>query len=171
MPTVSSETPDASIAYRRRVDDVIAALGSDRHQGLTDEDARSRLERYGRNELAAERPVPAWRKFLAQFGDVLVILLLVATAISAGLWCFERDTALPYEAIAIFAVVLLNAMMGYIQESRAEAAVAALRAMSAADAVVIRAGERRSIPAAEIVPGDIIHIEEGDTVGRGHMTT
>ena len=71
---------------------------------------------------------------------------------------------LPYEAIAIFAVVLLNAALGYVQESRAEAAVAALRAMSAADATVIRDGERRSIPAAEIVPGDIILIEEGDTI-------
>jgi Ca2+-transporting ATPase len=164
VSTASSKTPDASIAYRRRVDDLIATLGTDEHQGLTDEEARSRLERYGPNELAAEKAVPAWRKFLAQFRDVLVILLLVATAISAGLWFFERDAALPYEAIAIFAVVLLNATMGYIQESRAEAAVAALRAMSAADAVVIRGGERRSIPAAEIVPGDIIHIEEGDTL-------
>jgi len=95
---------------------------------------------------------------------VLVILLLVATAISAGLWAYERDAALPYEAIAIFAVVLLNATMGYIQESRAEAAVAALRAMSAADATVIRDGERRSTPATDIVPGDIIVIEEGDTI-------
>ena len=66
---------------------------------------------------------------------------------------FERDAALPYEAIAIFAVVLLNATMGYVQESRAEAAVAALRAMSAADASVIRGGERRSVPASQIVPG------------------
>ena len=73
-------------------------------------------------------------------------------------------TALPYEAIAIFAVVLLNATMGYVQESRAEAAVAALRAMSAADATVIRDGERRSIAASDIVPGDIILIEEGDTI-------
>ena len=121
MPTVSSETPDASIAYRQRLDDLIAALGTDERQGLTEEQARSRLERYGRNELAAEKAVPAWRKFLAQFQDVLVILLLAATAISAGLWLFERDAALPYEAIAIFVVVLLNAAMGYIQESRAEA--------------------------------------------------
>ena len=133
-------------------------------RGLTDSEARSRLEQHGRNELAAEKPVPAWRRFLAQFQDVLVILLLVATAISAGLWAYERDAALPYEAIAIFAVVLLNATMGYVQESRAEAAVAALRAMSAADATVIRDGERRSIPAADIVPGDIILIEEGDTI-------
>ena len=84
--------------------------------------------------------------------------------VSAALWAVERDAALPYEAIAIFAVVLLNATMGYLQESRAEAAVAALRAMSAADAHVIRDGERRSVPAAEIVPGDIILIEEGDTI-------
>jgi Ca2+-transporting ATPase len=68
--------------------------------------------------------------FLAQFRDVLVILLLVATAISTGLWLYEREAALPYEAVAIFVVVLLNATMGYIQESRAETAVAALRAMS-----------------------------------------
>src|SRR5262249_19077547 len=97
----------------------------------------------GRNELAAEPPVPAWRRFLAQFRDVLVILLLIATVVSAVLWALERDTALPYEAIAILAIVLLNAVMGYVQESRAEAAVAALRAMSAADATVIRGGERQ----------------------------
>src|SRR5262245_21602113 len=136
---------DVTTAYRSSADDVIAALGSDARQGLTDEDARARVERFGRNELAAEKPVPAWRRFLAQFQDVLVILLLIATAISAGLWVIERDAPLPYEAIAILAVVLLNATMGYIQEARAEAAVAALRAMSAADATVIRAGERRTI--------------------------
>jgi Ca2+-transporting ATPase len=159
-----SKTPDASIAYRLRVDDVVAALASDKRRGLTAEDARARLERFGPNELAAEPPVPAWRRFLSQFQDVLVILLLIATAVSAGLWAFEREEALPYEAIAIFAVVLLNAAMGYVQESRAEAAVAALRAMSAADASAIRDGERRTTRAAEIVPGDIILVEEGDTI-------
>jgi Ca2+-transporting ATPase len=164
VPTAASETPDARIAYRQSVDDLIAALRTDRRLGISAEDARSRIERYGRNELTAEEPVPAWRRFLAQFQDVLVILLIIATAISAALWAFERDAALPYEAIAIFAVVLLNATMGYVQETRAEAAVAALRAMSAADATVIRGGERRSIPAADIVPGDIILIEEGDTI-------
>src|SRR5262245_60380023 len=159
-----SETPDASIAYRLRIGDVVAALASDEGRGLTDEDARGRLERFGHNELAAEKPVPGWRKLLAQFQDVLVILLLVATAVSAALWAFERDAALPYEAIAILAVVLLNAAMGYIQEARAEAAVAALRALSAADATAIRGGERQTIRAAEIVPGDVILVEEGDTI-------
>jgi P-type Ca2+ transporter type 2C len=162
--TIPTAAVDADTAYRIPVGEVIAALGGDAHTGLTEGDARKRLERFGRNELAAKPPVPAWRRFLAQFQDVLVILLLVATAISTALWMLERDAALPYEAIAIFAVVLLNAAMGYAQESRAEAAVAALRAMSAADATVIREAERRTIAASDIVPGDIILIEEGDTI-------
>jgi P-type Ca2+ transporter type 2C len=158
------DTPHASIAYQLRASDLIAALATDERRGLSGEEAGARLARYGPNELAAEKPVSAWRRFLSQFRDVLVILLLIATGISAALWVVERDAALPYEAIAILAVVLLNAAMGFVQESRAEAAVAALRAMSAADASVIRNGERRSIPAPQIVPGDIILIEEGDTI-------
>ncbi len=146
------------------MDAVAAALGTDALRGLSDEEARSRLARHGPNELARERPVRGWRRFLAQFEDVLVVLLLVATAISAGLWAYERDTALPYEALAILAVVLLNATMGYLQETRAEAAVAALRAMSAGEASVIRGGERRRIPASDVVPGDVMLVEEGDTV-------
>jgi Ca2+-transporting ATPase len=164
VPSNARKAPDASIAYRQEVDEVIKALKSDANVGLTDDDARARLERHGRNELTAEMPVRAWRRLLAQFRDVLVILLLIATAVSAALWTVERDAALPYEAIAIFAVVLLNATMGYIQESRAASAVAALRAMSAADATVIRDGERRNVPATDVVPGDIILIEEGDTI-------
>src|ERR671915_1018494 len=145
-------------------EEVVAEFGSDPRRGLSGQGAGARLQRYGPNELETEKPVPAWRRFLAQFQDVLVILLLVATAISASLWAFERDATLPYEAIAIFAVVLLNAAMGYIQESRAEAAVAALWATSADEAVVIRGGERRRVPAAELVPGDVVLIEEGDTI-------
>ena len=164
MTSAAVEPAPAATAYRQRIDRVVAALGTDAQRGLADDEARARLERYGRNELATRHPVPAWRRFLAQFQDVLVILLLIATAISAGLWAFERDASLPYKAIAIFAIVLLNAVMSYIQESRAEAAVAALRTMSAADATAIRAGARRSVPASEIVPGDVILIEEGDTI-------
>jgi Ca2+-transporting ATPase len=138
MPTVASETPAPSVAYRLHVSELIAILRTDGRRGLSDDEARARLAQYGLNELAPHKPVPAWRRFLSQFHDVLVILLLIATAISAALWALERDAALPYEAKAIFAVVLLNATMGYVQESRAEAAVAALRAMSAPDATVIR---------------------------------
>ena len=149
--------------YQQSIDEVLTGLNTGRG-GLTRQEADARLKHYGRNELTAEKPVAAWKKFLAQFKDVLVILLLAATAISLGLWAYERDSGLPYEAIAIFAVVLLNAVMGYIQESRAESAVAALGQMAAARAHVIRDGERRDIPAAEVVPGDIIVIEEGDTI-------
>ena len=164
MATIDSETPVVSVAYHQRIEDVVAALGTDALHGLTDLEARTRLLRDGRNELAAEKPIPAWRRFLAQFQSVLVLLLIVAAAISVALWAVERETALPYEAIAIFAVVLLNATIGSVQESRAESAVAALRAMSAANATVIRDGERRHIPAADIVVGDVILIEEGDTI-------
>ncbi|MCG3148256.1 MAG: Calcium-transporting ATPase [Verrucomicrobiae bacterium] len=160
----TASKPDEPPPYRQPVDAVIAALVTDAHRGLSRAEAQARLQRHGRNELTAEKPVPGWRKFVAQFRDALVILLLIATAISAALWLVERESALPYEAIAIFAIVLLNAILGYIQESRAESAVAALRQMAAAHAKVLRDGQRRSVPAAEIVPGDIIVIEEGDTV-------
>jgi Ca2+-transporting ATPase len=153
-----------SAPYQQSVEEVLAAFESDARRGLREEEARARLDRIGRNELVAEEPVPAWRKFLAQFQDVLVILLLVATAISAALWVYERESALPYEAIAILSIVVLNAIMGYVQESRAESAVAALRQMGAAHAEVIRGGERHRVPAAAVVPGDIVLIEEGDTI-------
>lgn len=150
--------------YLQSIEEVIAALGSDRQRGLSAQEARKRLEQVGPNELEAEAQTPPWRRFLAQFQDVLVILLLIATAISIGLWLYERDSALPYEGLAIFAIVLLNGILGYVQEARAERAVAALRAMSAAEATVIRDGQQQLVPARELVPGDIILIEEGDTI-------
>jgi len=156
--------PQAPPAYRLSVEEIVAALGTDARRGLSQAEARARLERHGRNELTTERPVPAWRRFLRQFRDVLVVLLLVATAISTGLWLYERDSAWPYEAMAIFAVVLLNAVMGHVQQSRAAQAVAALRQMSAAHASVVREGARHRIPASEIVPGDVLLVEEGDTI-------
>ena len=113
--------------YQQTIDAVLAALGTEPERGLDDHEARARLARDGANELTAEPPVPAWKRLLAQFQNVLVVLLLVATAISAGLWLYEGDTTLPYEAIAIGVVVLLNAGIGFIQEARAESAVAALR--------------------------------------------
>jgi Ca2+-transporting ATPase len=152
------------IAYQADADEVVRALGSDAQRGLTVQEAERRLAQFGSNELEAEPPVPAWRKFLAQFQDVLVILLLIATAISVGLWVYERDSALPYEGIVIFSIVLLNGILGYVQESRAEQAVAALRAMSAAGANVIRDGQRQHVPASALIPGDVILIEEGDTI-------
>lgn len=143
---------------------VLAALGSDATTGLTEAEATVRLGQCGHNRLDVETPRPAWRKFLGQFANTLVLLLIAAAAISAALWLYERDSELPYEAIAIFSIVLLNAIMGHAQQSRAEAAAAALRSMAAPRATVVRDGERRKLLSDLVVPGDVILIEEGDTV-------
>lgn len=150
--------------YQASIEDILATFRTDARRGLSDSEARDRLGTYGKNEMTAAKPTPRWKRFLAQFQNVLVILLLLAALISAVLWIYEGDSSLPAEAIAIFAVVLLNALMGYVQESRAEEAVAALRQMSAAHAKIIRDGSRRTILATEVVPGEILFIEEGDTI-------
>jgi Ca2+-transporting ATPase len=161
---MKSESSTVTAPYQSTADNVLAALGTDAKTGLSAAEARSRLERHGRNELTAQPPVPLWRKFLAQFTDVLVILLIIAGTISAAVWWFERSSSLPYEALAIFGIVLLNAVMGYLQEASAEASLAKLRAMSAAEATVIRDAERSRVAATDLVPGDVILIEEGDTI-------
>tara|TARA_R110001599_G_C12255528_1_gene660035 strand:+ start:807 stop:3665 length:2859 start_codon:yes stop_codon:yes gene_type:complete len=158
-------TPEEpSAAYRLSPDAVISALKTNEQRGLETNEAAGRLERNGRNELTAAKPVPGWRKILAQFTDTLVILLLFAAAVSTGLWLLERDSALPYEALAILAIVILNAAMGFAQQARAEQAVAELQQMSAAKARVIRGGEQYNVAATELVTGDIVLVEEGDTI-------
>jgi Ca2+-transporting ATPase len=160
----NSSGASLSEPHRKAAVEVLAALHSDAKCGLSGMEVARRLARHGRNELAASAPRSEWLKFLDQFADVLVLLLVAAATISVAIWLHERETALPYEAIAIIAIVMLNALMGYIQEARAERAAAALRELSAARSNVIRDGERQSIPAAVLVPGDIIVVAEGDTV-------
>jgi Ca2+-transporting ATPase len=155
---------DQVIIYRQTVEEVIAALGSDDERGLSVQEARKRLEQYGPNELEAEPPVPAWRRFLAQFQDILVILLIIAALISAVVWAIEQTETLPYESLVILAIVLLNAILGFVVEGRAEKSAAALKAMQAAEATVLRDGQRQRTPAAQLVPGDIMLIEEGDSI-------
>ncbi len=109
-------------------------------------------------------PVPAWLRFLGQFRDVLTLLLLAATLVSFVAWWFEREAPIPYEALTILAIVLLNGVLGFLQESKAERALAALVAMAAPSARVLRDGEPELVPTAEVVPGDILLLEEGDTI-------
>jgi len=154
----------AQDAYLEDVGNVLAGLGTDPDRGLSEGEADTRHRYFGSNELATAPPVPAWRKLLAQISDVLTILLIVAALISGVLWFLEGTSAFPYEATAILAIVLLNGVMGYLQQSRAEQAVAALKKMSAAQATVVRGGTRRRIASAEVVPGDLLLIEEGDTI-------
>ena len=150
-------------AYQQPVDAVLTTLDTDAQRGLSARKRGRGSTDMARTSSRQRSPSPHGGNSLRSF-TMLVILLLIATGISAGLWLFERASALPYEAMAICAVVLLNAVMGYMQESRAEEAVAALRQMSAAHANVIRDEARQSIPATAVVPGDVILIEAGDTV-------
>ena len=151
-------------AYRITAGDVLVALQSDPANGLADAEAQRRLTTYGPNELQSEPPMPRWRRFLAQFTDPLVLLLLAATIISIIAWLLEGAAGLPYEALAIIAIVIVNALIGFFQEERAEEAVEALKKMTAAAATVLRDGRRQTIPSRDLAPGDILLIEEGDAI-------
>jgi len=151
-------------AHALPVAEVVARLGTDPVRGLSAIEARARLAQAGRNELIAAPPVPLWRKLLAQFESPLVLLLIAAGGISLAVWWFEGHHGGPYEALTIFAIVVANALLGFVQEERAEHAVASLAKMTAANAIVVRDGERIAVPAAELVPGDVIVVEEGATI-------
>ncbi|HNW59128.1 MAG TPA: cation-translocating P-type ATPase [bacterium] len=152
------------LPYRLTSAHTLETLRVDPKRGLDSSTAAERLQTYGANELPEAPTEPAWKKFLAQFRDPLTVLLLVATVISFIAWLIERDTVIPFEAITILAVVILNGVLGYLQEARAEQAIAALAAMSAATARVLRDGAQKILPARELVPGDLLVIEEGDTI-------
>ncbi|NMA53960.1 MAG: cation-translocating P-type ATPase, partial [Bifidobacterium sp.] len=130
--------------------DVAKALNVDPATGLSSDEAKRRLEKFGPNELASAPPVPKWKKFLAQFEDPLVYLLLAATVISTIAWFVERMNAapgseggepLPFDSIVIVLILIVNAVLGYIQEARAEQAVAALAQMTAPQTSVLRDGQ------------------------------
>ena len=96
------DRPSGTEPHAQSVAQVLSALDTDARSGLSEAEAEQRLERFGTNALATEKPVPAWRKFLSQFTNILVLLLLAAALVSATLWLYERDSALPYEAMAIY---------------------------------------------------------------------
>lgn len=155
---------DQEHAYRHTAADVLAALQVDATRGLSSAEAQARLERYGRNVLPETPPQPVWLRFLAQFRDPLTGLLLAATVIAFVVWLIEQAEPLPFEALTILTIVALNGVLGFVQESRAEQAMAALRALSVPYARVLRDGRPQAIPAAEVAPGDILLVEEGDTL-------
>ena len=149
--------------------EVAKALDVDTNTGLSSAEAQRRLEKFGPNQLASAPPVPEWKKFLAQFQDPLVYLLLAATVISLIAWFIERShgtagEVLPFDAIVIILILIVNAVLGYIQEARAEQAVEALAQMTAPQTSVLRDGKIVHINTADVVPGDIVVLGEGDTV-------
>ena len=125
--------------------------------GLTDSDAAQRLQLYGPNELQAAHRVSPWEILLEQFKNVLVIILLVATALSLFL-------GHGIESIVIAIIVLFAVGLGFVQEYRAERAIEALRQMAAPTATVVRNGEEIKLPARELVPGDVIILHTGDRI-------
>ena len=159
----SSEAPVSP--YARDASDVVQALGTDPERGLTTEEAARRLAQHGRNVLRASPPRPAWRRLLAQFQDPLVYLLLVAAAIALGAWLVEGHGGWPVDAIVIAVVVSLNAVLGYVQESKAASAVAALGRMTEVTSGVLRDGRQQRVPSAALVTGDVLVLAEGDAVG------
>ncbi|KAB2758341.1 MULTISPECIES: cation-translocating P-type ATPase [Brucella/Ochrobactrum group] len=144
---------------------VVDVLASHAERGLTKAEAARRLAEYGHNRLRAAKAIPVWRRVLAQFQDPLVYLLLGAIIIALAAWVIEGRHGWPIDAVVIAMVVLANAILGFVQDAKAANAVAALARMTAANTSVLRDGERIRIPSADLVPGDIMLLEEGDAVG------
>jgi P-type Ca2+ transporter type 2C len=149
----------------RGADDVARELGVDVARGLSSAEAAQRLAVDGRNELRSAPPTPEWRKFLAQFQDPLIYLLLAAVVVSTLAWWIQGPEGTPVDAVVISLIVIANAVLGYVQGARAADAVAALRRMTAATSAVLRDGELRRVPSTELVRGDILVLGEGDAVG------
>jgi P-type Ca2+ transporter type 2C len=144
--------------------EVAHATNTDATTGLTSAQAAVRLQRDGRNELEAAEEVPGWKAFLRQFADPLVYLLLAAVVISFVAWLLEGRKGAPFDVIVIVTIVILNAALGFAQESRAEHAVAALQRMAATNAHVIRDGVETQVASADLVVGDVVVLGEGDAV-------
>ncbi len=144
---------------------VVAALDTRVDTGLSGAEAARRLAQNGPNALRAAPAHPVWRQILKHFQDPLVYLLLVAIGIALLAWWLEGRVGWPIDAVVIAAVVLLNAALGFVQESKAEQAVAALARLTAANASVVRDGALQQVPSARLVCGDLLVLSEGDSVG------
>jgi magnesium-transporting ATPase (P-type) len=138
-------------------DDVVKRLATSSEYGLEAAEASTRLRKYGQNRLPEGKKRGAFTRFLAQFNNILVYVLLAAgfTKLMLNLWV---------DAGIIFGVVVLNALLGFIQEGKAEKALDSIRNMLSAEARTVRAGETRLISAGELVPGDVVTLESGDKV-------
>ena len=143
-------------AYSKPLADVLSELTSTPH-GLTSAEAAERRSKFGPNELAEKPPTSPWVLFLGQFRDLMIVILAAAAVIS-GVMGDLTDTAI------ILVIVVLNAVIGFAQEYRAEKALSALKKMTVTKAVVIRDGRHQVIAAAELVPGDVVTLEAGNVV-------
>ncbi len=143
---------------------VVDRLRTDPEAGLCAGEAARRLAVVGANEIESVPPAPVYRKILAQFRSPLIYLLLAALIASLAVWAVEGADGWPVDAVVIAVILVLNALLGYAQEERAEQAVGALARMAATSATLIRDGARCIVPAAAVVPGDVLLLAEGDAV-------
>jgi len=144
-------------------EEALSALGSS-ERGLTSQEAAERLARYGPNELSEGRKISPLMIFLDQFKDYMVIILILAAIISAGIGIWKESTEEYLDAGIIMVIVLVNAILGFVQNYRAEKTMQALRDMAAPKATVVRDGEEKSVPSRELVPGDVIVLSTGDRI-------
>src|SRR5215468_128849 len=153
----ANPTADGITWHAMAVDDVVKRLATDLGKGLDATEAASRLRKHGPNRLPGGKKRKPFMRLLAQFNNILVYVLLGAgfVKLMLNLWV---------DAAIIFAVVILNALLGFIQEGKAEKALDSIRNMLSAEARVVRAGETRVIPADQIVPGDLVILESGDKI-------
>lgn len=152
------------IFYQETTEAVIHHLASDINTGLTDEQVESRLLEYGENRLQEKKKKTNLQRFIDQFKDVMILILIAAAGVSFAIACVEGNLREFFEPVLILLIVLLNAMMGVLQESKAEKALEALKGLSAPHARVIRNGREDLIEASLLVPGDILRLEAGDFV-------
>ena len=144
--------------------EVLKQLSVDPASGLSAAEVTARLERYGENKLREKKKKTTFQRFLDQFKDVMILILIAAAIISFVVVCVEQNWGELFEPALILLIVILNAVMGVYQEGKAEKALDALKNMSAPHARVIRDGKETVIDAAQLVPGDIIRLESGDFV-------
>ena len=144
--------------------EVLKQLAVDSALGLTAEEVSVRREQYGQNKLREKKKKTTLQRFLDQFKDVMILILIAAAIISFAVVCIEENWGELFEPALILLIVILNAVMGVYQEGKAEKALDALKNMSAPHARVIRDGKETVIDAADLVPGDIIRLEAGDFV-------
>ncbi len=153
--------------YNQRKEEVLSFFESD-YCGLNSNEAKLRLEKHGKNKLAEKKKESILHRFLKQLAEPMTIILIVAAAISAGMEIYEGLSSghfsFPADVIIILAVVLINAILGVIQESKAEEAIDALQEISGATSKVIRDGKQITIKSEDLVIGDIIILEAGDAV-------
>lgn len=151
-------------AYALSSQHVIEQLKSNEETGLSQNEAERRLIQYGLNSLGEEKRTPLWKRFLSQFADAMVMILIGAAVLSAIMALNEPGFEGWIDVIVIMAIVMINAVLGVYQEGKADQAIAALKRMSSPQSKVIRDGEKKEIPSHQIVPGDIVALEAGDLV-------